>query len=178
MRASTRPLPSRSSSWSSPSVLAIAIAAVASPVNACGGTSRGAVDSRTQAPAAAMAPASSTSASAALPSPPAAAPGDAHVSAAFAALRDRLLDELLADDPSAARDLGLHAYDGKVAPISADALAARTARLRAAAADLAGVAPATLAADEALDRAELESWVASSLFSLVDMDAPRKSPGF
>jgi Bacterial protein of unknown function (DUF885) len=105
--------------------------------------------------------------------------GDAAAgSAPFEALGDRVLDELLADDPSTARDLGLHAYDGKVAPVSADAIAARIARLRAAAADLAAVAPGTLTADEALDRAELASWVASSLFSLVDMDAPRKSPGF
>jgi uncharacterized protein DUF885 len=177
MRASTRPLVSRSIRWSS-SVLAIATAAVAGPVNACGGRSRGAVDSRAQAPAAALAPASNTSPPAPPPSPPVAVPGDAHASAAFAALRDRVLDELLADDPATARDLGLHAYDGKVAPIAAEAIAARTARLRQAAADLGGVTPASLSGDEGLDRAELESWVASNLFSLVDMDAPRKSPGF
>jgi hypothetical protein len=97
---------------------------------------------------------------------------------AFASLRDRVLDELLADDPATARDLGLHAYDGKVAPVSADALSARVARLRQAEADLAGVAPASLGPDDLLDRAELQSWVDSSLFSLVDMDASRKSPGF
>src|SRR5277367_3884769 len=43
---------------------------------------------------------------------------DAEASAAFAPLRDRVLDELLADDPSTARDLGLHEYDGKVASVS------------------------------------------------------------
>jgi hypothetical protein len=99
-------------------------------------------------------------------------------SAAFASVRDRVLDELLADDPSTARDLGLHAYDGKVAPISAEATAARIARLRQAAVDLAAIAPASLSPDEALDQAELESWVGSGLFSLIDMDAPRKSPEF
>jgi hypothetical protein len=93
-------------------------------------------------------------------------------------MRDRILDELLDDDPATARDLGLHAYDGKVAPISADAIAARIERLRVAAADLEAVAPATLGSNEQLDRAELQSWVASSLFTLVDMDAPRRSPQF
>src|SRR6185312_3093580 len=39
-------------------------------------------------------------------------------SVAFAPLRDRVLDELLADDPATARDLGLHEYDAKVAPVS------------------------------------------------------------
>src|SRR5258708_23142071 len=41
---------------------------------------------------------------------------------------------------------------------------------------LAASASESLGPDEALDRAELESWVASSLFWLVDMDAPHKSP--
>jgi len=96
----------------------------------------------------------------------------------FAPLRDRLLDALLADEPSTARELGLHAYDGKVAPVSAERIASRIARLRAAADELAAVDVASLTAGEALDRAELTSWIASDLFTLVDMDAPRKSPGF
>ena len=106
------------------------------------------------------------------------APDAGGAPAAFASLRDRVLDRLLDDDPGAARDLGLHAYDGKVAPISADAISARVARLRGDAADLDAVPAGALAADEQLDRAELQSWIASSLFSLVDMDAPRKSPQF
>src|SRR5580692_6315146 len=57
--------------------------------------------------------------------------------ASFDVLRDRILDELLADDPSTARDLGLHQYAGKVAPLSPDALAARRARLDSAANELA-----------------------------------------
>jgi hypothetical protein len=96
----------------------------------------------------------------------------------FAPLRDRLLDALLADEPSTARELGLHEYDGKVAPVSAERIASRVARLRAAADELAAVDVASLTAGEALDRAELASWIASDLFTLVDMDAPRKSPGF
>jgi hypothetical protein len=108
----------------------------------------------------------------------AASSASAASSTAFASLRDRVLDDLLADDPATARDLGLHAYDGKVAPVAAEAIAGRVARLQQAAANLAAVANAPLTPDEALDRAELESWVASSLFTLVDMDAWRKSPEF
>ena len=97
---------------------------------------------------------------------------------AFAPLRDRVLGELLGDDPATARDLGLHEYDGKVAGVSKEALAARVARLRRAAAELAAVSPSALSADEALDLAELRSWVASGLFTLVDTQAPATRPGF
>ncbi len=99
-------------------------------------------------------------------------------SARFASVRDRVLDELLADDPSSARDLGLHEFDGKVAPVSAAAITERIARLGQAASALAGFDPATLGADDALDLAELETWVATRRFELVDMDAPHKSPPF
>jgi uncharacterized protein (DUF885 family) len=87
-----------------------------------------------------------------------------------------VLDELLADDPANARSLGLHEFDGKVAAMSRDAIAARIGELRRAEADLAALDGAALGPDEALDRAELESWVASNLFWLVDVDAPHKVP--
>jgi hypothetical protein len=168
-------------SWSrygSPPVAGLAVAVALGLASACAsGGAHAPVDSRGEAPlvaATAQVPANATSQAAAPVTP-----GDAgNAAATFASLRDRVLDELLADDPATARDLGLHAYDGKVAPISADAVSARIARLRQAEADLAGAAPASLGPDDVLDRAELQSWVASSLFSLVDMDAPRKSPGF
>jgi uncharacterized protein (DUF885 family) len=96
----------------------------------------------------------------------------------FALLRDRVLAERFADDPASARDLGLHEYDGKVAPISKDALAASVARLNRAAEGLASVDRAGLSPDEALDLAELASWVDRALFQLVDVDAPRKVPQF
>jgi len=101
---------------------------------------------------------------------------DAGASPGFAALRDSVLDGLLADDPATARDLGLHEYDGKVAPVSKEALAARIERLERAALDLDAVDARGLSDDDALDRAELASWVASQLFWLVDVDAPRRSP--
>lgn len=97
--------------------------------------------------------------------------------ARFAPVRDRVLDDLLADDPSSARDLGLHEYDGKVAPVSAAAITERIARLSQAASSLAAFDPAGLGPDDALDLAELKTWVATRRFELVDMDAPHKSPG-
>jgi uncharacterized protein (DUF885 family) len=111
-------------------------------------------------------------AAAAKPAPPAGA------STPFASLRDRVLDELLADSPSYARRLGLHEYDGKVGPVSKAALAGRVGRLQAAADDLAKVDRSRLSDDEALDLSELQSWVADDLFSLVDLAAPAKSPQF
>jgi hypothetical protein len=46
--------------------------------------------------------------------------------ASFAKLRDRVLDDLLAASPDLARARGLHDYDGKVAPLSNEAFAARS----------------------------------------------------
>jgi len=91
---------------------------------------------------------------------------------------DRALDELLADDPANARDLGLHEFDGKVAPVGKSALAARVERLQAAGADLAGVDAAGLSEDDRLDLAELRAQVASALFWLVDADSPARYPQF
>ncbi len=93
-------------------------------------------------------------------------------------LRDHVLDELLADAPEQARDLGLHEYDGRVAPVSRGAIAERVGRLNKAAEELASVDAKALSPDDALDDAELKWWVARELFGLVDMDAPRKSAQF
>lgn len=97
-------------------------------------------------------------------------------SVTFHVLRDRVLDELLADDPASARDLGLHEYDGKVASLSREAIAARVARLRAASDALAAIPADDLDANESLDLAELVHWVDTRLFWLVEADAPRKYP--
>ncbi|MBV9946291.1 MAG: DUF885 domain-containing protein [Myxococcales bacterium] len=98
--------------------------------------------------------------------------------AAFATLRDRVMDELLADDPTTSRDLGLHEYDGKVPAVSGPALAQRIERLKQAAEALAHTPRAGLTDDEELDRALLESQVAAALFWLVDVDVARKLPQF
>jgi hypothetical protein len=96
--------------------------------------------------------------------------------APFAPLSDRILAELLDDEPGVARDLGLHDYDGRVAPCSRAAIDAQVERLRAAASDLAAWPTEGLSEDEKLDRAELTHWVASRLFWWVDRDASRKLP--
>jgi hypothetical protein len=94
----------------------------------------------------------------------------------FAAARDRALEEILADDPSTARDRGLHQYDGKIAPISKEAIAARIARLKEASDALAAVDAGALGEDDALDLAELRTWVDQMLFWAVDVDAFHKYP--
>jgi hypothetical protein len=129
------------------------------------------------------APAPSVPPSAVLAVPPAPRESDtrgaaARASQAFAPVRDRVLAELFTDDPTNARDLGLHEYDGRVAPVSGEALSARAARLNEADAALAAVDRAGLSDDEALDLAELQSEVASDLFWLVDVGAPRVYPQF
>src|ERR1700678_268494 len=116
---------------------------------------------------------------AALAIPPAShdkAPVPPPASEGFERASQRVLDGLLADDPGTARELGLHEYDGRIAPMSREAIAARIARLRGAETELAAFDDHALTPDEALDRAELRSWIATSLFWLVDMDGPRKVP--
>jgi hypothetical protein len=94
----------------------------------------------------------------------------------FAALRDRIVDRWLADDPSTARSAGLHAYDGKVAPVSAQAIAARLARVEKERAELAAVNTATLSADEKLDLALMLQRADATLFAGRDLDVFRRSP--
>jgi uncharacterized protein (DUF885 family) len=96
----------------------------------------------------------------------------------FAALRDRLLDELLADDPASGRSLGLHQFDGKVAPVSAAAIRARVARMTQARADLAAVDKPALGDDDRLDLALLAAKVDQVLFQLVDLEEWRHRPQF
>jgi hypothetical protein len=91
-------------------------------------------------------------------------------------VRERVFGEFLADDPTNARDLGLHEFDGKIAPISKEALEARVARLNQAIDDLGAIDRMALSDDEALDLDELRAQVASGLFWLVDMNGPRKYP--
>jgi uncharacterized protein (DUF885 family) len=137
----------------------LALAAVACMLEACGGAPPG----QCVSPAASL-------------TPPPVSPLRAAALPTFGVLRDRILDELLADDPSTARELGLHQYDGKVASLSPEAIAARRVWLDRAASELAAVVDSSLTSDERIDRAELESWVQTSRFWLVDMDAPHHRP--
>jgi hypothetical protein len=97
---------------------------------------------------------------------------------AFAVLRDRLLDQWLADSPSFARGLGLHAFDGRVADFSQAAIERRIARLKEAEAALAAVDRAVLSPDEALDLALLTKEAESALFELEDLALFRHQPQF
>jgi uncharacterized protein (DUF885 family) len=143
-------------------------AAVALLVVACGGAASPSVPPTLVLPVP-PAPASELGAKARSTSSPA---------VAFIPLRDRLLDEILADSPATGRDLGLHEYDGKVAPVSKEALAARIDRMRRAAKEIRAIDAAGLSDDDALDKRELESWVDDRLFWLVEMDAAHKRPQF
>ncbi len=107
--------------------------------------------------------------------PPRPAPKLAPASA-FAALRDRILDQWLADDPSLGRGAGLHQYDGKVGDYSAAGIAARLARIEKQRAELAAVDPKALSPDEALDSALLLQRADMTLFHGRDLDVFRRSP--
>lgn len=97
---------------------------------------------------------------------------------AFGALSDRILDQWLADDPSFGRNLGLHAWDGKIADYSPEGLKARIERLKKQRADLAAVDKSKLTADEALDHAILLGQTDLFLFRLDELSDPKKRPQF
>ena len=107
-----------------------------------------------------------------------AATGTQSAQSSFVALRDRVFTELLDDDPTNARDLGLHEYDGKVAPIAKEALRARVERLTRAGEELDRIRPLGLTDDDEQDLEELKGEVKARLFWLVDIDSPRKLPQF
>ncbi|RYE93675.1 MAG: DUF885 domain-containing protein [Myxococcales bacterium] len=129
-------------------------------------------------PSGAAASASAPAASAASARASARPATDAAATLAFAALRDRLLAQWLADEPSWGRELGLHEHDGKVGDYSAAGLAQRVARLQQARTDLAAVAAASLPEDDALDLAILQRRCAHQLFSLTGLDEPHRVPRF
>lgn len=99
-------------------------------------------------------------------------------SSTFGALSDRILDQWLADDPSFGRNLGLHAWDGKIADYSPEGLKARVERLKKQRADLAAVDKSKLTADEALDHAILLGQTDLFLFRLDELSDPKKRPQF
>ncbi|WP_437733362.1 DUF885 domain-containing protein [Sorangium sp. So ce1335] len=96
----------------------------------------------------------------------------------FAALRDRIVREWVADEPAFARSRGLHEHDGKVGDHSAAAIERRLARLERDRAALAAVDPAALSPDEALDRAILLQQIDLRLWSGRDVEDWRRRPQF
>lgn len=96
----------------------------------------------------------------------------------FAALRDRISDDWLRDNPSMARWLGFHEYDGKVSDYTEAAITARLARLREQQRELAAIRPADLAPDDALDHAILTGRVDLLLFLGEDLEDWRRQPRY
>jgi uncharacterized protein (DUF885 family) len=94
----------------------------------------------------------------------------------FAALRERVLDEWLADEPSLGRNAGLHRYDGRVSSFTAAAIQARLARVEKVRAELAAVDRSALSADEALDLALLLNRADMILFQGKDLEDWRHRP--
>jgi hypothetical protein len=105
------------------------------------------------------------------------AKSDAPVSA-FAALRDRILDQWLRDEPAMARGLGLHDGDGKIADYSEAAIKAHIARVTQQQKDLAAVDKASLSADDALDLALISSQAGWTLFQLEELGSYKHRPQF
>jgi hypothetical protein len=95
----------------------------------------------------------------------------------FAPLRDRVIDELLRDEPSLGRNMGLHEFDGKIADYSAAGIAARIDRLTKTRAELAGVT-GSITANDALDLALLVGHIDLTLFKLVDLAEHQRRPQF
>ncbi|MFO0759957.1 MAG: DUF885 domain-containing protein [Byssovorax sp.] len=117
------------------------------------------------------------------PGPPAphvaagsAAPGTP--AAAFAALRDRILDDWLRDDPSFGRELGLHEYDGKLGDHSAQAIQARLDRLAKDRALLAAIDDKALSPDDALDLGLLRRQIDLTLFQEGELESWRRFPHY
>ena len=96
----------------------------------------------------------------------------------FAALRDRILDQWLRDEPAMARSLGLHEGDGKIAEYGAEAIKARIGRLAQQKKELDAVDKASLSGDDALDLALLTSQAGLALFQLEELASFQRRPQF
>jgi hypothetical protein len=87
---------------------------------------------------------------------------------------DEILDAALAAFPSQGRDLGLHAYDGRVDDLSPAALAGRAAERRRHLAELAAIAPGT--DQDADDRDQLALYLAEEELLLARREEARRDP--
>ena len=103
-------------------------------------------------------------------------PGDKPEVSAFAALRDGILDQWLADEPALGRSLGLHPFDARIGDYSAAGIQARIGRIKKHRAQLAAVDKRGLSADDALDHALMASRADLVLFQLEDLEEWRRRP--
>jgi uncharacterized protein (DUF885 family) len=105
-------------------------------------------------------------------------PAAAALPASFVELRDALLDRWLADEPSWARELGLHEYDGRVGAYAGDDIARRIARLEHAVERLRAVDVGDLDENDRFDRVRLLSKAELDLFNLRERRLHETSPMF
>ncbi len=102
----------------------------------------------------------------------------AAVSARFAAVRDAFTQQWLDNAPGSGRDLGIHAYDGKISDYSRAGIDKRMATIKKARAELAAFDTAELSPDERLDLEIAKQMIDVALFGAEDLDQPRKRPQF
>lgn len=160
-------------------VLLVSAFVVVGGLVACGGDAPQPAHPTPAASSSTSAPVATTSVAAPDASAAASAAHDAAAKAEterFARLRDRLVDETFAFDPSFAREIGLHEYDGKLADFSRAALDRSLAASDKAIVDLDAIDAALLSPDDALDRAILRRSAAIEHFVHVSRDASRKLP--
>jgi hypothetical protein len=96
----------------------------------------------------------------------------------WAALRDRVVDELFDRQPQLAVGLGLHGYDGRVSEWSAESIEQRLAWLRSTRAALEAVPAAGLSDMARAERATLIHLLARELFPIESLRAPWRNPVF
>ena len=104
-------------------------------------------------------------------------PGPAEIER-FAALRDRVVDNHLARNPSHGRYLGFHdAYDAKLADYTRDGISKARAQIASDLAALDAVAAPKLPPDDALDLAILKLQLKYALFEDDEIGKWKKRPG-
>ena len=89
----------------------------------------------------------------------------------FAALAERIIEELLAADPALATSVGDHRYDDRLPDLSTDGVAGRVGLLRDASVALSGVDTDDLDLADQVDHEQLLSMVERSLFALTEIRA-------
>lgn len=94
----------------------------------------------------------------------------------FVPLAERIVDALLASDPSLASSAGDHRYDDRLPDLSTDAVAATATMLLDATNALAEVDADTLSTQERVDHAILSAIVDRRLFELTEVRAREWNP--
>src|SRR6185436_4218436 len=80
--------------------------------------------------------------------------------------------------PQLATELGFHAYDGRLAPVTVSSIASDLRWLRELEARVAAVPSSSLAPERALDRQRLAGWIATERFVLEEIQPQVHDPGW